>query len=226
MSTGPGRRRGGAGSLITVATAAAVAAALTLTGCSTESSGPTGSSHGRPDAPELTVSGEFMPQPVSDMAAGFLTVRNGGGKADRLTSVTSPISDTVTIHESKGQRMRKVDSFPIPADGALALERGGSHIMFEQLKQRPKKGEKVSVELRFETSGPIRVELPVMETGYNPSKATTGETDGKDGKDGKGAPETGSGAAGGSGAPSGATDPAQSPEPADGRPAEHTSEHH
>lgn len=223
MSTGPGRRRGGAGSLITVATAAAVAAALTLTGCSTDSAdstGPAGSSNGRPDAPELTVSGEFMPQPVSDMAAGFLTVRNGGGKADRLTSVTSPISDTVTIHESKGQRMRKVDSFPIPADGALALERGGSHIMFERLKERPKKGEKVSVELRFETSGPIRVELPVMETGYNPSKATTGE------KNGKGAPETGSGAAGGSGTPSGATDPAQSPEPAGGRPAEHTSEHH
>ncbi|MGV9313571.1 copper chaperone PCu(A)C [Streptomyces sp. NPDC003691] len=185
--------------MITAVAAGAVAAALTLTGCSTDSSASTGSgsSNGRPDAPELTVSGEFMPQPVSDMAAGFLTVRNGGGKADTLTSVTSPLSDTITIHESKGQRMRKVDSFPIPADGKLALERGGNHIMFEGLKERPKKGEKVSVELRFEKSDPIRVELPVMDTGYNPAKS---------------APE----------APAGGGPSEHTPE----NTSEHTSEHH
>ncbi|MGW4033683.1 copper chaperone PCu(A)C [Streptomyces sp. NPDC004838] len=128
------------------------------------------SSNGKASGPSLKVSGEFMPQPVSDMAAGFLTVRNDGGGADKLTSVTSSISDDVTIHESKERKMRKAEAFDIPADGSLALERGGNHIMFAQLKQRPKQGEKVSVELHFEKSDPIRVELPVKEPTYDPAR--------------------------------------------------------
>ncbi|MEU0369608.1 copper chaperone PCu(A)C [Streptomyces sp. NPDC006283] len=138
--------------------AAALGAGLALAGCSADS------------GPELKVSGAFMPQPVDDMAAGFLTVENGGGSADRLTSVTSTISDDVTIHETKDQKMREVKAFDIPAGGTLDLERGGSHIMFMSLKQQPKQGEKVSVELHFEKSGPIKVELPVKETTYNPQK--------------------------------------------------------
>ncbi|WP_406159639.1 copper chaperone PCu(A)C [Streptomyces sp. NBC_01005] len=132
---------------------------LTLAGCS--------SSDGEP---ELKVTGAFMPQPVSDMAAGFLVVKNSGGASDRLTSVTSSISDNVTIHETKNQTMRMVTSFDVPAGGELDLERGGNHIMFMKLKQQPKQGDKVSVQLHFEKADPIEVDLPVMETTYNPKK--------------------------------------------------------
>jgi copper(I)-binding protein len=141
-----------------LAVAVAVSAGLALSGCSAD------------DAPKLSVSGAFIPQPVDDMAAGFLTVENSGGSADKLTSVTSDISDDVTIHETTDQKMREVASFDIPADGALDLERGGSHIMFMALKQRPKQGDKVAVELHFEKSAPITVEVPVKETTYNPQK--------------------------------------------------------
>lgn len=141
-----------------LAVALAITAGLALAGCS--GSGP-----------ELKVSGAFMPQPVGDeMAAGFLTVVNSGGTADRLTSVTSDISDDVTIHTSKDQKMQQVKAFDVPADGALDLERGGSHIMFMALKQKPEQGQKVSVELHFEKSGPLTVELPVKEATYNPVK--------------------------------------------------------
>ncbi|GAB2929596.1 copper chaperone PCu(A)C [Streptomyces sundarbansensis] len=136
----------------------ALTAGLMLAGCSSDSE------------PELTVVDAFMPQPVSDMAAGFLVVQNSGGTADRLTSVTSPLSDDVTIHETKNQKMREVSSFEVPANGELDLERGGSHIMFMKLKQKPEQGEKVSVELHFEKAGPITVDLPVKETTYNPKK--------------------------------------------------------
>lgn len=132
---------------------------LTLAGCS--------SSDGEP---ELKVTGAFMPQPVSDMAAGFLVVKNSGGASDRLTSVTSSISDNVTIHETKNQTMRMVTSFDVPAGGELDLERGGNHIMFMKLKQQPKQGDKVSVQLHFEKADPIEVDLPVMETTHNPKK--------------------------------------------------------
>ncbi|MEU3044992.1 MULTISPECIES: copper chaperone PCu(A)C [unclassified Streptomyces] len=138
------------------ALAAAVAAPLLLAGC------------GSSAAPELTVSGAFMPQPVSDMAAGFLTVENTGGAGDRLTSVTSGISDEVSIHRTEGGRMTEVESFDIPAEGSLDLERGGNHIMFMALKERPEEGDTVSVELHFETSDPITVDVPVKAATHNP----------------------------------------------------------
>ncbi|MFF1506904.1 copper chaperone PCu(A)C [Streptomyces sp. NPDC058326] len=137
----------------------ALAAALALSGCSSSSGG---------DKPELKVSGAFMPQPVLDMAGGFLTITNGSGTADRLTSVTSPISDDITIHETKNQKMQEVKSFDIPANGTLSLERGGNHIMFMELKKKPKQGEKVSIELHFEKSDPITVDLPVEAANHNP----------------------------------------------------------
>ncbi|MGW1655746.1 copper chaperone PCu(A)C [Streptomyces atratus] len=143
----------------TLAGVIALTTGLTLAGCSSSDS-----------KPELKVTGAFMPQPVSDMAAGFLVVKNSGGTSDRLTSVTSPLSDDVTIHETKNQAMRMVTSFEVPAGGELDLERGGSHIMFMKLKQQPKQGEKVSVELHFEKADSIKVDLPVKETTHNPKK--------------------------------------------------------
>nr|WP_079277799.1 copper chaperone PCu(A)C [Streptomyces sp. CB03234] len=132
---------------------------MALGGCSSTTSGP-----------ELKVGGAFMPQPVGDMAGGFLTVTNSGDAADKLTSVTSPLSDDVQIHETKDQKMRQVQSFDIPANGELRLERGGSHIMFMAIKKQPKQGEKVRIELHFEKSGPITVDLPVEAATHNPSK--------------------------------------------------------
>ncbi|MEV1047656.1 copper chaperone PCu(A)C [Streptomyces sp. NPDC049916] len=136
----------------------ALTTGLGLAGCSSGS------------GPELEVTGAYLPQPVSDMAAGFLTVRNSGDTGDRLTSVTSPLSDDVTIHETKDQKMREVPSFEVPANGELDLERGGNHIMFMKLKKQPKQGEKVSVELHFEKADAITVDLPVKETTHNPKK--------------------------------------------------------
>ncbi|MGW5419940.1 copper chaperone PCu(A)C [Streptomyces sp. NPDC003943] len=143
--------------------AVALATALALTGCSSSSSDAK-------SGPELKVSGAFMPQPVMDMAGGFLTITNDGNTADKLTSVTSSLSDDITIHESKNQKMQEVKSFDIPANGELKLERGGNHIMFMELKKQPKQGEKVGIELHFEKSAPIKVELPVEAPNHNPKQ--------------------------------------------------------
>lgn len=66
--------------------------------------------------------------------------------------------------------MLKVESFDIPANGTLSLERGGNHIMFMELKKKPKQGEKVSIELHFEKSDPIKVDLPVEAANHNPQQ--------------------------------------------------------
>ncbi|WTL22787.1 copper chaperone PCu(A)C [Streptomyces sp. NBC_01506] len=122
------------------------------------------------DQPQLKIGGAFIPQPVGDMASGFFTVTNSGDAADKLTSVTSDISDDITIHETKDQKMREVKSFDIPAEGELTLDRGGNHLMFMGLKKKLEEGQRVAVELHFEKTGPTKVDLPVKAATYNPTR--------------------------------------------------------
>lgn len=142
--------------------AALTAAALTLAlaGC--------GSDDSASSEPELKVTGAYMPAPVADtMAAGFFTVTNSGG-TDTLTSVTSDLSDDVTLHSTKGGAMEEEKSFAIPADGTLAFASGGNHLMFEKLSHRPREGEKVSLTLHFARTGTVKVSMPVKSATYNP----------------------------------------------------------
>jgi copper(I)-binding protein len=138
-----------------------IAAAVTMAGC--------GSGDGDTSAkPELKVTGAYMPAPsMGTMAAGFFTVTNSGG-ADTLTSVTSDLSDDVTLHSSKGGAMEEEKSFSVPADGTLDFASGGNHLMFEKLTHKPKQGEKVSVELHFAKSGTVKISMPVKSATYNP----------------------------------------------------------
>ncbi|MFF3334211.1 copper chaperone PCu(A)C [Streptomyces sp. NPDC002888] len=138
------------------------AAALLLAGCGSDS----GSGGSKAD---LSVSSAYIPQPVSDsMAAGFLTIANDGGAKDELTSVTSDVAGSVTVHETVGSSMQEVAALAVPAHGRLVFKSGGNHLMFEKLKHQPKQGEKVTVELHFAESGPMTVEIPVKSATYNP----------------------------------------------------------
>ncbi|WP_369390451.1 copper chaperone PCu(A)C [Streptomyces sp. CG1] len=152
----------------TVLTAAALAGTLALAGCS-DSGSKSGSGSGSGKA-ALSVSGAYIPQPVSaDMAAGFLTITNKGGAKDELTSVTSDAAGQVTMHSTMGGAMQEQSSFAIPAHGQLVFKSGGNHLMFEKLKRQPKQGQTVTVRLTFATSGPLTVEMPVKSATYNPS---------------------------------------------------------
>ncbi|WP_330461889.1 copper chaperone PCu(A)C [Streptomyces sp. NBC_00820] len=142
---------------------AALACALALTGCGA------GSGSGSSKA-ELSVSGSYMPQPVSaDMAAGFLTISNKGGTRDELTSVSSDAAGQVTMHSTTGGTMAERSSFAIPAHGRLVFRSGGNHLMFDGLRHEPRQGQTVTVKLTFAESGPLTVEMPVKSATYNPS---------------------------------------------------------
>ncbi|MFE9930373.1 copper chaperone PCu(A)C [Streptomyces sp. NPDC005533] len=140
----------------TLTAALSLTAALALSGCSGDSE------------PKMAVSGAFMPQPVDDkMAGAFMVIKNNTESADKLTGATSPLSGDLQIHETKDQKMQQVQAMDVPANGELRLERGGSHIMFMGLNNTPKVGDKVTVELRFEKAGPVKVELDVKDRTYN-----------------------------------------------------------
>ncbi|WP_371677584.1 copper chaperone PCu(A)C [Streptomyces sp. NBC_01276] len=155
----------------TLAVALSLTAALAISGCSSsDSSGSSGSSDaaGESAKPKMTVSGAFMPEPVNDkMAGAFMVIKNDSKTADKLTAVTSPLSDDLQIHETKDQKMQQVQAMDVPANGELKLERGGSHVMFMGLKSTPKVGDKITIELRFEKADPVKVELDVKERTYN-----------------------------------------------------------
>ncbi|MEU4168090.1 copper chaperone PCu(A)C [Streptomyces sp. NPDC026665] len=156
MSRRTGRRAG------LLAVCSLVLAAGTLAGC-----GSDGSSSSSAE-PELKVTGAYMPAPAMDtMAAGFFTVTNSGG-ADTLTSVTSDLSDDVTMHATVDGAMEEKKSFAIPADGTLDFASGGNHLMFGKLTHKPGQGEKVSVELHFAKSGTVTISMPVKPATYNP----------------------------------------------------------
>ena len=142
------------------ACAALLTGTLVLAGCGSDDA----------SAAELSVSSAYMPQPVSDsMAAGFLTITNKGGTKDELTSVTSEVAGSVTVHETAGGSMQEVDSLDVPAGGRLQLASGGNHLMFENLKRKPRQGEKVTVVLHFADSGTVEVEMPVESATYTPN---------------------------------------------------------
>jgi periplasmic copper chaperone A len=134
--------------------------ALVLTGCSDSGDGDTGGGG-------ISVSGAYMPQPVSDMAAGFLTIANDSGTADALTSVTSD-DGQVTMHETNSGTMAEVSRFPVPAHGQLVFKSGANHLMFDKLKHKPKQGQTVTVELHFAESDPVVVKMPVKSATYVP----------------------------------------------------------
>jgi copper(I)-binding protein len=142
-------------------------AGLALTACSADPSAATTGSGG---TPKLKVTGAFMPQPIGDLAAGFLVISNSGKAPDKLTSVSSTLSDNISIHKTVNQRMEEVTSFTIPAGGKLDLERGGSHVMFADIKHPVKKGQSFTVELHFQKTPPITITVPVKETNFQPDQ--------------------------------------------------------
>jgi copper(I)-binding protein len=159
---------------LAVLPAAALLGAVALAGCGDSGSGTasgSGTGPGSGGAAELSVSGAYMPRPVSaTMAAGFLTITNSGSAKDTLTSVTSSAATSVTLHETTSSAaMVQVSALTVPAHGRLVFRSGGDHLMFDGLRKRPAEGASVSVRLHFSASAPITVEIPVRSATYNPS---------------------------------------------------------
>ncbi|MGW0337197.1 copper chaperone PCu(A)C [Streptomyces sp. NPDC003011] len=153
-------------SLPAVGPAGALALLLVLAGCGSDSGSDSGSDGGG----GLSVSGAYIPQPVSaDMAAGFLTIVNDSGTNDELTSVTSDEAGEVTVHATVGGAMEEVTRLSVPAHGRLVFKSGGNHLMFEKLKRMPKQGRTISVELHFAQSDPVAVAMPVKPATYTPA---------------------------------------------------------
>lgn len=104
--------------------------------------------------------------PGAGVGAGYLVIRNGGERDDRLVGATSPVAGRVMIHRSVEQdgtatMEHQHHGIVIPAGGEVALEPGGYHLMLMQLDERLEKGDRVPLTLEFERAGIVEVELAV-----------------------------------------------------------------
>lgn len=106
---------------------------------------------------------------TSRPGAAYFTVRNLGDEADRLTSLSSPVSAMPMLHEttlSEGiSRMAHVEAAEIPAGGELTLGPGGMHVMLMELTTPLKEGATFPLTLTFEAAGDVTVEVSVFGPG-------------------------------------------------------------
>jgi copper(I)-binding protein len=107
--------------------------------------------------------------PAGVTGAGFLTLTNKGGTADRLLGARAEIARSVEIHnhvmDGDVMRMRPVAAIDIPPGAEVKLAPGGYHIMLIGLKQPLVKGTRVPLTLVFEKAGEVPVELAVDAAG-------------------------------------------------------------
>lgn len=105
----------------------------------------------------------------SEVGAGYLTIRNDGPVADRLTGVSADFA-RVQMHEMKMSNgimeMRELtEGLEIPAHGAVKLAPGGAHLMFVGLKAPLVKGQTARATLTFAHAGSLAVEMPIQGAG-------------------------------------------------------------
>jgi periplasmic copper chaperone A len=107
--------------------------------------------------------------PGARVGGGYLVIRNAGAAADRLVGASSPAAARVELHvhirEGDIMRMRQVPAFEVPANGSFELKPGGAHLMFMEIRQPFKEGEKLPVILKFEKAGEVSAEFPVGRLG-------------------------------------------------------------
>jgi periplasmic copper chaperone A len=111
------------------------------------------------------------PPPGAPTAAGYLEITNESDAADRLIAVRCVFARKAEIHEvtidaAGTMQMRPLpDGIEIPAGGTVTLARGGYHLMFMHVAERPVAGDMIPVTLIFEHAGEIDVMFSVQKPG-------------------------------------------------------------
>ncbi|KQV70488.1 copper chaperone PCu(A)C [Rhizobium sp. Root1220] len=108
--------------------------------------------------------------PGAKVGGGYLKLTNKGSTDDRLIGMASDRAKSAEVHQmsvSNGvMTMRPVaGGLAIPAGQTVELKPGGYHIMFMDVSQPFKEGEKIKATLTFEKAGKVDVEFAVGSAG-------------------------------------------------------------
>jgi copper(I)-binding protein len=117
----------------------------------------------------LRVSDAWIPEtpPGVRVAAGYLTVTNGGTTPVSLLGVESPDYRRVEIHRTVMHDgladMEEVRSLPVPPRGRLVFARGGNHFMLYDPKRALRIGDTVRLVLVFSDKRRLAITVPVRD---------------------------------------------------------------
>lgn len=108
--------------------------------------------------------------------AVYFTIRNMTRQSDRLLSASTPIASmtelhTITIAPNEEMQMdvtsmKKMDFLDIPEMSSLYFDPLGRHVMLMGLTKPLKSGEMFPLTLTFEKTGPITIDVMVLDNSY------------------------------------------------------------
>lgn len=103
----------------------------------------------------------------SESAAVYVELTNTGGADDALVDARCNCAEDAELHATRdlgggATMMTAADRIVIPAGTTVELRPGAAHIMLDGLHEPLEGGSSVSVELEFDTSGRIELEVPVV----------------------------------------------------------------
>ena len=112
---------------------------------------------------------------LATVAGGFLTITNHGSAPDKLLAIDSDIAGMAMVHkmtmENGVAKMEMMEDLPIPPGETVELKPSSLHIMFMQLKNPLKEGDRFKAVLTFEKAGKIAIEFVVGGAGAQSAPA-------------------------------------------------------
>lgn len=103
----------------------------------------------------------------ASVGALYLTLR--AAAADRLATVSTPVSGMAMLHETRDvggvMQMRDLPGLPLPAGVRVTMKPGGVHVMLMGLSHPLQRGEHFPVTLTFDHAPPVTVEVTVARAG-------------------------------------------------------------
>lgn len=131
---------------------------------------------GSPAAADQAPAGVSLERPwarasigTSRPAAAFVTIVNRGEAPARLIEIGTPLAGRAEIHRTvtsgNVMRMEPVAELDIHPGERLVFEPGGLHVMLLDLRSPLKKGEDLTMTLRFAGGGAIETSVPIYGPG-------------------------------------------------------------
>jgi copper(I)-binding protein len=108
----------------------------------------------------ITVEGPWAKPSVTEAAAVFMTLRNDGGRADRLVGGTTPIAERVILRELDGSPLEYFDLLP---RRPVMLKPGRRYIALRGLKRLLAIDDSFPLTLRFAEAGTLDIVVTVAE---------------------------------------------------------------
>lgn len=120
----------------------------------------------------ITAAWTRQPPDGARVAGGFLKITNTGTVSDRLIGGSAPFAKAFELHEMAVvdgvMKMRELaKGLEIKPGETVELKPGSFHVMYMDITQRPKAGEKVKTTLKFEKAGEVTIDVPVVAAGQN-----------------------------------------------------------